>query len=691
MPTPAPSLTLVLPPLTQLNTPYPSIAYLARFLGSHGIAAQQRDLGIELVHRLFSRDGLSRVFAELEDRDELPEPAWRALALQDQHLRAVEPALSFLQGKDSGLAPRLLDRSFLPAGPALDGADLDAFGPMGTQDAARHLATLYLRDLVDLVTATIDPGFAMARYQHHLALGAESFDPLYKRLQQTTLVDALLDDLCDSLTGDVVGLSVPFPGNLYGALRLGRRLKQRGVTVVMGGGYVNTELREVDEPRLWECVDALTYDDGEGPLLAFLEHHAGGADRRHRTRTAAGLHHHEVPRPPFTVAGEHGDLDLGQYLQLIDTLNPAHRLWADGRWNKITLAHGCYWRKCSFCDVNLDYIQHYETRSVAHLVDEMERLIAQTGQRGFHFVDEAAPPKVLAKLALELLRRNLGVTLWGNIRFEKAFTPDLCRLLAAAGLVAVTGGLEVASDRLLERIRKGVTVEQVARCAGAFREAGVMVHAYLMYGFPTQTAQETIDAMELVRQLFAADLVNSAFWHRFVLTRHAPIHDEAAAFGVQLPATGKRFATNDLPHLDPTGADHDAFDDGLVASLHAWMQGHELDRPVHSWFDAAPRTTEPADRIARALDEPAPVGARLVWLGGLPLVEQYGVQLHSSEGSDLVPCTEPERDWLEATLDAARPDQPSLRWADAVAAYPGDWAVFAARWERVRELGAVLI
>jgi len=137
-------------------------------------------------------------------------------------------------------------------------------------------------------------------------------------------------------------------------------------------------------------------------------------------------------------------LDLSRYLQLIDTLNPAHRLWADGRWNKITLAHGCYWRKCSFCDVKLDYIQHYETAAVTRLVDEMERLIAQTGHRGFHFVDEAAPPKVLRELALELLRRNLGVTLWGNIRFEKTFTPDLCRLLSAAGLVAVTGGLEVA-------------------------------------------------------------------------------------------------------------------------------------------------------------------------------------------------------------------------------------------------------
>jgi hypothetical protein len=687
-----PAIALVLPPLTQLNTPYPSTAYLAQFLGEHGIASTQRDLGIELMLSLFSRAGLERIFDAVQALDDLPEPAWRFIALRDAYLRAVEPVMAFLQGRDSGLAPRILETSFLPRGPALENANLEAFGPMGTQDAARHLATLFLQDLVNLVTATLDPGFGLARYQHHLALGAASFDPLHERLQQTTLVDEALDALCDTITAPIVGLSVPFPGNVYAALRLGRRLKARGATVFMGGGYVNTELRDVNEPRLWQYVDALTYDDGEGPLLALLEHHHGGPDRRHRTRTAQGLHDHAAPRPPFTPAGDYGDLDLGQYLQLIDTLNPAHRLWADGRWNKITLAHGCYWRKCSFCDVNLDYIQHYENTSVTNLVDHIERLVAQTGQRGFHFVDEAAPPKVLKALALELLKRNVGITLWGNIRFEKAFTPDLARLLAAAGLVAVTGGLEVANSRLLELIRKGVTVEQVTRAAAAFRGAGVMVHAYLMYGFPTQTAQETVDSMEVVRQLFHADLVNSAFWHRFVLTRHAPIFQEPQAFSVAvLPTDDRTFASNDLEHTDPTGANHDAFDDVLPLALNAWMQGQELDRPVHTWFRRMPKTTEPPDRIERALAEPVPDGQRLVWIGATLLEEEHGIELHTADASYFIPGTEAELEWLTATLEASRPCDPPMDLRDAIASYPGDWTQFEARWRDVRAAGALLL
>lgn len=668
-------LLLVQPPLTQLNTPYPGTAYLARFLGTQGVQVSQRDLGIELVHSLFSSEGLAEIFGELEDQEELPEPAWRALALAEAHLRAVGPTLRFLQGQDSSVAHRILHTAFLPVGPRLERADLEGFGPLAAQDAARHLATLYLADLADLVTACIDPGFGLARYQHHLALSPAPFDPLWARLQQESLVDRHLDALIDTLPlGAPVGLSVPFPGNLYGALRIGRALKARGATVWMGGGYVNTELREVDEPRLWACVDALSFDDGEGPILALLEHHNGGADRRHRTLSAEGRHRAPVQNPPMTSAAAYGDLDLSLYLDLLDTLNPAHRLWSEGRWNKLTLAHGCYWKRCAFCDVSLDYIGRYEPARIATLLDQMEELIDQTGVSGFHLVDEAAPPKGLRDLALGILDRGLSVTFWGNIRFEKAFTPDLCRLLSAAGMVAVTGGLEVASDRLLERMAKGVTVEQVARCAQAFTGAGVLVHAYLMYGFPTQSEEETVDSMELVRQLFAQGLLSSAFWHRFTLTRHAPVHADPAQYGVEIPAYTPGFGAGDVPHLDPQGADHDRFDAVLPLALEAWLRGRELDRPVHTWFqEPVPPTTESPERIARALRSPQPKGQRLLWIGGGVWEEEGILQVHTVDGVSEIPLADPDlAQWLSEVIEAAQPGQEPLNVQDALDAWEGE-------------------
>ncbi len=683
----------MLPPLTQLNTPYPAISYLAQDLRRHGIGCSQRDFGIELVLRLLSRNGLEEVFGYLAEQERLPEEAWRALSLAEHHLEVIDPVIAFLQGRAASFAPRILETGFLPAGPRMQRADLRSFGVMGSQDAARYLATLYIADAADLITACIDEGFALSRYQAHLATSAKSFEPLWKRLERTTLVDRHLDELCDSIDANVVGLSVPFPGNLYGALRIGRRLKERGTYVIIGGGYINTELRSVDEARIWHCVDAITYDDGEGPLRAILEHRAGGKDWRHRTRTAEGTFEAPVTRPPFTSAPFYGDLDLSCYLQTIDTLNPAHRLWADGRWNKITLAHGCYWKKCTFCDISLDYIGHYERGVASDLVDDIERLIEETGERGFHFVDEAAPPKLLRSLAIELLRRGVKISFWGNIRFEKSYDEDLCRLLAAAGLIAVTGGLEVANERLLRRIDKGVTVEQVARCTSAFQAAGVMVHAYLMYGFPTQTEQETIDSMELVRQLFACGLINSAFWHRFVLTRHAPIFAAPESFGVQIDQRTKSFAQNDVPHVDSEGCDHNAFDQVLPLALEAWLKGDDIDQPVGLWFDTPmPATTEAHDRIASALKTTKrKTRGRLLWLGGVPMISEDGLVLHTPDAEGSIACTADAREWLCQLLEMASPNEDALMLNDALQDFPGDFAEIQLAWQEIRELGLLIL
>ena len=691
------TIALVLPPLTQLNTPYPSIAYLARHLKGVGIESHQRDLGLELMLRALSRKGIGEVFdavAQKADAGEpLPEPAWQALAMRRQHEQAIGPVMRFLQGHDPSLAARIVESNVLPRGPRLSRANLDAFGRMGILDAARHLATLYIEDLVDLITATIDPGFTLAQYQHHLAHGPVSFDPIAQRLSQTTLVDSWLDELTDTITQDIVCLSVPFPGTLYGALRIGARLKARGATVWMGGGYVNTELREVAEPRLWQCVDALTYDDGEGPLLALLAHHRGEPDTRHRTRTKAGLYSAPPTPTAFVPAAWYGDLPLHRYLHIIDTLNPAHRLWSDNRWNKITLAHGCYWKKCAFCDIHLDYIARFEKAPTEVLLDAMEELIEQTGISGFHIVDEAAPPRLMRDLALGILRRGMTVSWWGNIRFERAFTPDLCRLLAASGLIAVTGGLEVAEPRLLALMDKGITVPQAATAASAFRDAGVMVHAYLMYGFPTQTDAETMEAMEVVRQLFAEELLDSAFWHRFVLTRHSGVYRDPKRYSITIPDTAGAFATNDIPHTDPRGGDHDRFDTVLPRALSAWMQGQALKKSVTDWFpDKVPAPTTAPDLIASSLPEQRPrmkPGERLLWLGGEPLEDERQLLLPTAEEMVAVRGNARELAWLGRLLEAARPDRPAVLVSTAQKTYPGPWKRFASRWLALREAGLI--
>ncbi|RYZ18879.1 MAG: radical SAM protein, partial [Sphingobacteriales bacterium] len=351
-----------------------------------------------------------------------------------------------------------------------------AFGSLGIQDKARYLATLYLEDVGDLILETVSPHFGFSRYAESLSLTATKFDKLHKELQQPdSLLDTILleklENHLQAARPSFVGFTVPFPGNLYGALKCGQYIKKNYpcIKVMMGGGYPNTELRSLTDTRVFEYLDFITLDDGEGPVLRLLEYLQGKRQFPFLQRTFvmnngvvdfvngcldANIPHTEVGTPDYE------GLPLHKYLSVIDVLNPMHRLWSDGRWNKLTIAHGCYWKRCSFCDITLDYIRRYETAPAQLLCDRIEKIIAQTGQTGFHFVDEAAPPLALRDLAIEILKRGISITWWANIRFEKTFSADLCRLLAAAGCIAVSGGVEVASDRLLALMEKGVTIEQ---------------------------------------------------------------------------------------------------------------------------------------------------------------------------------------------------------------------------------------
>jgi hypothetical protein len=618
--------------MTQLNTPYPSTAYLTGFLRSRGVHAAQDDLALALALKLLSREGLAAVQRQIAatPQGERSVLAHGWLEVAPRYLATIDQAIHFLQGGDPTLAHRIASRAFLPEGPRFTPLDAEdamsddggmlawAFGAMGSSDQARHIATLYLNDIADLVRDAVDPRFEFVRYGESLAQSQPTFDPLAAALAAPpSLLDTWLHDLTMASLArhqpNVVLLSVPFPGAVYAAFRIAQAVKAHdpGTVVVLGGGFVNTELRELADPRVFDHVDFVTLDAGERPLLALFEHLQGKRSAQrlvrtfHRVDGQVTYTNFVEPDVPFEQVGTPtwDGLPIRRYLSLLDMLNPMHRLWSDGRWNKLTVAHGCYWKKCSFCDVGLDYIGRYDAASAEVLCDRIEAIVAETGQTGFHFVDEAAPPKSLKALAAELQRRDLSISWWGNIRFEKSFSPALCEQLADSGCIAVSGGLEVASDRLLALMKKGVSVDQVARVTKGFADAGILVHAYLMYGFPTQTLQDTVDALEYVRQLFAEGCIHSGFWHRFSATVHSPVGQHPQDYGVTLATLPPvSFAKNDIGFTDPTGCDHAALGPGLKKALYNFMHGVGLDDDVRRWFDVrVPRPKVAKDRIARAL------------------------------------------------------------------------------------------
>jgi radical SAM superfamily enzyme YgiQ (UPF0313 family) len=720
-------LLLLIPPLTQLNTPYPSTAYLTGFLQSRGIASEQADLGIDMVLRLFSRQGLERIFRLVQEQgDDLPDEAIRMLKQTEAYLSNIEPVVAFLQGKSPETAARLLQPGSLPKGPRFRGRTKFSRS-VPIEDRAKQWATFYLEDLADLVQATVSPHFSLSRYAEHIARSTSSFDGLAQALADPpTLTDAfMLDTLwqhMDRVRPTLVGLSVPFPGNLYGAFRIAQAIKQRlpDIPIVLGGGYANTELRRVADPRVFDYVDFITLDDGERPLLSLIEHLSGQRPRTALCRTFYRendrvLFANDPSAQDFSMddigCPTYRGLPLDRYLTILDSINPMHRLWSEGHWNKLTVAHGCYWKQCTFCDVGLNYIGRYEMTPTDRLIQQIEQLIAETGRRGFHFVDEAAPPASLKSLALALLEKNIAITWWGNIRFEEAFTPDLCRLLAASGCIAVTAGLEAASDRLLEMMKKGITVDQTALVASAFKESGILIHAYLMYGFPSETIQETVDSLERVRQLFAADLMQSAFWHRFTTTAHSPIGLDPKSNGLRiLGPKFKGFADNDLIHKDRSGETPDWLGEGLRRSVLNYIEQRGFTLDVREWFDEQtpkPRVSKSwvTDLLKnRTVEDDPKAERRVVWLGEEPVCEQSGnrtkVILSGSTGACAITIPNTEVQWLQDIITQSRPQQsPSRRYPllrEASSAFPGTRTEFenflkTAHWKKIRSAGLLLV
>lgn len=460
--------------------------------------------------------------------------------------------------------------------------------------------------------------------------------------------------------------------------------------IVFGGGYVSTELRGLRDSGIFDFCDYLSFDAGYGSLLSIFDFEKelrekkepaslGDFDAKRQNwlyRTmlrrndgkilVAGFPAAELREGSTTKISDtnrvflectreaeyrnleaeairstfptYRNVDFSSYLRIVDSENPMHRLWSDTPWLKYSLAHGCYWRRCSFCDTELEYVADYSRSDIAALIDALDTASAKTGLYGVHFVDEAMPMAALLDFArANRTRTRMGMrpfSFWGNVRFDSSWTQDRCEFLSSSGLVAVSGGIEIATEKGLEMTDKGFDLAGLVKSLVALKRAGILVHTYLIYGFPDQQVLDIIDSAEFCRQLFNAGLIDSAFWHRFVLTRHSKMYREWK--------DGKRkalkpldrswsFANNDLSFEgEPI---FDIFDAPLAASLSAWMDGRDLEKPASNWFGTAVPKASIGKDLAEVLIDSAEITldglsrsesttGRVFWIAGNPLSQR---------------------------------------------------------------------
>lgn len=643
------NVLIITPPLVQLNAPYPSGAYLKSFFKDLGHNAKWLDLSIELVHEIFSHSGLARLFdlteekamklaakAESEGDEETALNLRRYVLQSDLWINWIDDIVKILcDGTD--VSTREICHKFMfspnvPRGARMENyiANLDR---EPNADDTRNLATMALADLADYITVVFDREFSLVRYAESITVNETSFSEIEKSIDSPVLKEfyaRVLERTVGSLNieeNTLVCISVPFAGTFTSALFTGRWLKEKFGSrffISFGGGFVNTELRDIDDTALGRYTDSLSYDRGYGSYKAWFD---SGAFENFTdesiykmtrivpcsdgsVRIIKAIHESsacEKFENEITESNvpDYSDIDFSKYPRVADDTNPMQRLWSDGAWMKAYLAHGCYWHRCAFCDTTLDYVSSYRMTRTENLYKSLSRQLKEHGNRGIHFVDEAMPPKAMVKFADLALADRQNFSWWGNIRFEKVFTRDMADFMAAGGLIGVSGGIEIATGSGLDSISKGTDINSIVKACCAFKEAGILVHAYMIYGYFGETEQDTINSMETLRQLYAAGLLDSCFWHKFVLTRHSRIYSEwkEGKYPDLKPVEPKNagiFAKNGL-HFE--GENRLAkFGDGLNASLQAWMHGEKLSMSVNKWFDfKTPSPTIPKDFIENAI------------------------------------------------------------------------------------------
>ena len=705
-------VVIIQPPIVQLNTPYPSGAYLQDFFkklksfsnldsqlspaafelakkaGYQIDSVEWKDLSIELFHRIFSKEGITQLFHNTKDKalkmaleaenqgDEITAYNLRRYVLtKDSWINWIDKIVALLVENKSGRETlhEFVRSAHVPRGSRME-TYLTNLNREVSVDDGYLLASLALADLADYITTVYDNNFALIRYAESICASDLSREEILKTTNSPVLKDylsPLVENLINTVSSSqqsaftqtepvssrpqqeifpsrsqpetlpqteapsqkpqqepsfLFCVSVPFPGTFAAAMFICKQLKStfgKNALITLGGGYVNTALRSVNQAELAAYIDCFSYDRGYSfytELLAnglpaaaayqtesvFGGEVAQGKANQTKTSSTSSNRQELVEIENFmtkNVAPDYACIDFSKYPRLADDINPMHRIWSDGAWLKAYLAHGCYWHRCLFCDTKLDYVNCYKPVNIKNLYSSLLEQAKKSGVYGVHFVDEAAPPKMLEDFAL--LNKDKALTFWGNIRFEKAFSRDLADILAKGGLIGVSGGIEMACGEGLSNINKGIDIKTLVFSLAAFKEAGILTHAYMIYGYYNETPQMLIDSAETLRQLFKAGLLDSSFFHKFTLTKHSTLFAEWEAG--KHPDLHPIFPKNNFTdyELHFKGEEKsEKYGAPLSLAVNAWMHKKSLDKPVEKWFNfPMPKPTVKKDFVEKALEE----------------------------------------------------------------------------------------
>ncbi|MDD2365884.1 MAG: radical SAM protein [Desulfuromonadaceae bacterium] len=264
------------------------------------------------------------------------------------------------------------------------------------------------------------------------------------------------------------------------------------IKIILGGGLVTSWMQQPGWNKPFGAlVDHLISGAGELPLLSILKE--GDAAKSNK--------------PP-----DYSALPLDSYF------SPGFIL-------PYSAAEGCYWSRCSFCPERAEG-NAYKAVPVNRALADLKILIEKSSPLLLHFLDNAINPGLLTAIA----ENPPGVPWYGFARIsEQLSNLDFCHALKHSGCVMLKLGLESGDQGVLDRMKKGITVEVASQVLKNLHTAGIAVYCYILFGTPGETRLEAERTLEFVAgHGEAISFLNTALFNM-------PINgDEAIEYGDKL-------------------------------------------------------------------------------------------------------------------------------------------------------------
>ncbi|MBX3471077.1 MAG: radical SAM protein [Planctomycetes bacterium] len=516
-------ILLISPPVANFGQCSSGLSVLTAYLRARGFDARQWDLAIEAFHHFHSPEYLSGCLDLLEQADlgEVPQPRDINGRLPDEEdIRVVaRRVVAEIEGAKAALRRPGIERDHPTMRWAFQTiADAGVVMTAAAQGRYEH----------DFRHFGIDGAFRSYETLE-AALEDRASNPYIAFLEEVALPRILRE------RPRAVGISMTYFSQVVPGFTLARLLRERApeVKLVMGGAYLTAVEDQVHGlPARLAPVDAIILHDGEEALERWLRAALHGDGRvedvpNSHLPTAAGVFERAgernivhtdldlLPVPMWTLDG----LDLSRYLV------PRYPI-------PLPLSRGCYWGRCSFCNISCQTSATYRTRPVEKAIADIKAAIAQTGSNWFDFPVDSFRPKELHALAQAIIAEGLEIEWGAEVLLDPGFKDPVIADLARSGCRCLRFGLESANVETLTAMNKPTRPGEARRILESCKKNGIQTAVMLIAGFPTETQARLWETYDYLAQ--NADRIDFLTIHSYSLVPGSPMAQDPGRFGLYL-------------------------------------------------------------------------------------------------------------------------------------------------------------